>query len=104
MEIFETKPENDEGAITDRIAHSSPDGAKAGPGEAHQQAVGQKGPEGARRGRIPNPPGGRYIPDDHRDIDPAEESLISLSFQPQKGEKGDKDKRSQWRHRPGSKK
>src|SRR5580658_415834 len=84
MEVFEAQPEQDQGGIAEVIAHAGADQAEAQPGYAHEETVGEDGAHGAGAGRVPDPPGGADIPDEHGEVGPAEEpgAADALAFQP----------------------
>jgi len=81
---FKREPKGYEGGITYFASEACFYKVKAQPGETHEQAVGQDGAYSPGLRGIPYPPGGGGIPDDHGEIDPAEEfsSADALLFQP----------------------
>src|SRR5258707_14854373 len=84
VEIFKSQPESYQDRVPYLGTHPCLYEMEAKPGEAHEQAIGQYGAQGAGHGCIPDPPGSRGIPEQHGEINPAEEFSASdpLLFQP----------------------
>jgi len=84
VNVFKREPERYEGGISYFGAQACFYKVEAQPGETHQKAVGQYGADSTGLRGIPDPPGSRCIPDDHGEIDPAEEfsPADALLFQP----------------------